>query len=332
MQKVLVTGAAGFIGSNVVRELLAEGAHVRALIRPGENLRNLEGLVDVERVEGDVLAPDTLRKAVKGCDTVFHLAAIYKLWSSDPRSIYEVNIRGSNNMLMTAREADVEKIVFTSSIGAVGIEPGELPATEETPFNWFEHKIDYVLTKYISEMNALDLARFGLPIVIVNPAVPFGPGDVAPTPSGKIVVDVVSGNFPGYIDAGICVVDVRDVARGHVLAARKGKVGEKYILGNQNITIQELAERIARAAGISMRLRKLPKAVMLGYGWAAEKIADRFTHKEPVLTYAMAQTTAQYCYFDNTKARTELGLSFRNLDETLRDAIAWFQEIGMIKR
>jgi len=213
MKKALVTGAAGFIGSNVVRELMNEGVHVRALILPGEDLQNLEGL-DIEHVVGNVLDPDSLRKAIKGCDTLFHLAAIYKFWISEPRQIYEVNIRGSNNMLLVAREADVEKIVYTSSIAAVGLEPGQQPSTEETAFNWFQHRIDYVLSKYISEMNALDMARFGLPVVAVNPAVPFGPRDIAPTPSGKIVVDVVNNNFPGYIDSGLCVVDVRDVARG----------------------------------------------------------------------------------------------------------------------
>jgi len=330
MKKALVTGAAGFIGSNVVRELLAEGVDVRALIRRGEDLQNLEG-VDVERVEGDVLDPESLRRAVKGCDTLFHLAAIYKFWSPEPRSLYEVNVRGSNNMLMVAGKADVEKIVYTSSIGAIGLEDGESAATEKTPFNWFQYKIDYILTKYISEMNALDMANFGFPVVVVNPAVPFGPGDITPTPSGKIIVDVLSGNFPGYIDAGMCTVDVRDVARGHVLAAQKGRIGEKYILGNQNIHFKDLVERIARAAGMKIKLRKLPKAVMFGYGWAAEKIADHFTHREPVLTYALAQQTAQYLYFDNTKARAELGLSFRLLDETILDAINWFQEIGMVK-
>jgi len=330
MKKALVTGAAGFIGSNVVRELLNEGVGVRALVRPGESQRNLEGL-DVERMEGDVLDPARLRKAVQGCDTLFHLAAIYTFWSADPRQIYEVNIRGTNYMLMTAREAGVERIVVTSSIAAIGLEPGRTPATEETPFNWFRHKIDYVLTKYLSEMNALDMAQFGLPVVVVNPAFPFGPGDITPTPTGRIVVDVVNGKFPGYIDAGIMAVDVRDVARGHVLAAMKGRVGEKYILGNENRTLKEMVERIAQVAGVKIRLRKLPKAVMFGYGWAAERIADHVTHREPLLTYAAAQTSAKFCYFDSTKARTELGLTFRPLDDTIRDAIAWFRSIGMIK-
>jgi dihydroflavonol-4-reductase len=330
MRKALVTGAAGFIGSNVVRELLSEGVEVKALVQRGENMRNLEGL-DVERVKGNVLDIESLRKAIRGCDTLFHLAAIYKFWTPDPRHLYEVNIRGGNYMLMAAREADVEKIVYTSSIGAIGIGEGELAATEETPFNWFEDKIDYILSKFLSEMNALDMAAFGLPLVAVNPAVPFGPGDITPTPSGKVIVDVVNGNFPGYIDAGFCVVDVRDVARGHVLAALKGRIGEKYILGNQNIHFKDFVERVARTAGVEIKLRKLPKPLMYAYGWASEQISNRFTHKEPVLTYAGARSTARYVYFDNTKARTELGLRFRLLDETLLDAIAWFQEIGMVK-
>ncbi len=329
MKKALVTGAAGFIGSNVVRELLGEGVEVRALIMPGENLQNLEGLA-VERVEGNVLDPKSVGRALQGCDTLFHLAAIYKFWSPDPRQLYEVNIRGTNHMLMAARDAGIERIVFTSSIGAVGLEQGRKPATEETPFNWFAYKIDYILTKYISEMNALDMATFGLPVVVVNPAVPFGPGDIVPTPSGKIVVDVVNGNFPGYIDAGIMVVDVRDVARGHVLAAKKGRIGEKYILGNVNMTFKELVELIARKAGVKITLRRLPKAIMFGYGWLSEKISDRVTHKAPVLTYAGAKNSAKFCYFDSTKARVELGLTFRPIEETVGDAIAWFRKLGMI--
>ena len=330
MKKALVTGAAGFIGSNVVRELLDEGVEVRALILPGEDLRNLEGL-EVERVEGDVLDAESLRKAIKGCDTLFHLAAVYKFWSPEPRRIYEVNIRGGNYALLAAREAGVEKIVYTSSIGAVGLEPGREPSSETTPFNLFRHKIDYVLTKYISEMNALDMARFGLPLVAVNPAVPLGPRDIGPTPSGKLVVDVVNGKFPGYIDAGVMLVDVRDVARGHVLAAKKGRVGEKYILGNENITFKALVEKIAEIAGVKIRLMKLPRAVMFAYGWAAERASDRFTHKEPVLTHAAAKYSAQFCYFTSEKARTELGLTFRSTDETIRDSVAWFREIGMIE-
>jgi dihydroflavonol-4-reductase len=330
MKKALVTGAAGFIGSNVVRELLKEGVEVRALIRAGENLRNLEGL-EVERVEGNVLDPDSLRGAVQGCDTLFHLAAIYKFWSENPREIYEVNIRGGNYMLLAARDAGVEKIVYTSSMAAVGMAPGQESGNEDTPFNMFKYKIDYILTKYISEMNALDMARFGLPLVAVNPTVPLGPGDIAPTPSGKLVVDVVNGKFPGYIDAGITVVDVRDVARGHVLAATRGKIGEKYLLGRETVTFKQLTDLVAKVAGIKLRLVKLPKTAMFAYGWAAEQVADRFTHKEPVLTYAGAQTASRYAYYDSTKARTELGLDFRPLEETVRDSVAWFREIGMIR-
>ena len=330
MKKALVTGAAGFIGANVVRELLEEGVEVRTLIKPGENTQNLDG-VDVERVEGNVLDPASLKKAIQGCDTLFHLAAIYKLWLPDPRPMYEVNIRGGNYMLLTARDAGVKKIVYTSSIAAVGVEPGEKPADEQTSFRWFRYKVDYVLTKYVSEMNALDMARFGLPVVAVNPALPLGPYDITPTPTGRIVVDVVNRDFPGYIDAGFCVVDVRDVARGHVLAARKGRIGEKYILGNINMTMKEFVTRTAKQAGVKIRLMRLPKPLMYSYGWAAEKVSERFTQKEPSVTYGAARSFAEHAYFDNTKAKKELGLTFRPLEETLRDSIAWFRQAGMIK-
>jgi dihydroflavonol-4-reductase len=329
MKKALVTGAAGFIGANVVRELLEQGVEVRALIKPEENTQNLEGL-HVERVKGDVVEPPSLKKAIQGCDTLFHLAAIYKLWLPDTKPIYEVNIRGGNYMLLAARDAGVEKIVYTSSIAALGSGPGQRPAHEGTPFSGFKYKVDYVLTKYISEMNALDMARFGLPLVVVNPALPLGPYDIAPTPTGRIVVDVVNRDFPGYINAGFCVVDVRDVARGHVLAAKKGKVGDKYILGNYNISMKEFVKKTAKVAGVKIRLMKLPKPLMYSYGWAAEWVSERFTHKEPAVTYGAARSFAEHAYFDNTKARTELGLTFRPLEETLRDSIEWFRKIGMI--
>jgi len=330
MKKALVTGAAGFIGSNVVRVLLEEGVEVRALIRPGEDVRNLQGLA-VERVEGDVLEPAGLDRALKGCDTLFHLAAIYALWLKDKGRIFEVNLQGSRNLLWAARRAGVDKVVYTSSIAAIGVKPGIEPADEETAFNQYRMANDYVLTKYLSQQEALSFAREGLPLVVVNPAFPFGEGDVAPTPTGKLIIDAVNGQNPFYFAGGLNAVDVKDVARGHVLAAKKGAVGEKYILGNQNFTIKEFFELVGKVAGVKTALVKMPVAVGRMAGYVMEKIADR-TGRPPLTTAKEVPYAAQYLFYNVSKAKEKLGLTLSPIEESLERAIAWFRRNGYVRR
>jgi dihydroflavonol-4-reductase len=329
MRKALVTGAAGFIGSNVVKELVAEGVDVRAMVLRGEDLRNLKG-VEVETVTGDVLDPGSLDAALAGCDTLFHLAAVYSLHA--PRKLfYDVNLQGSRNVLWAAKKADLEKVVYTASIAALGLKEGMAPADEETGFNQFHRANDYVLTKYISQEEALTFAREGLPLVVVNPCFPYGEGDVAPTPTGKIILDVANRvQFMAY-EGGYNIVDVKDVARGHVLAAKKGVVGEKYILGNRNVMLKELFEMVAQVCGIRTRIVKMPLSLTVIYGWLWHKLSER-TGTQPTVTHKEAAYSHQYLFYDCSKAQRELGLELTPVETSLERAIEWFEREGYIPR
>lgn len=330
LKKALVTGAAGFIGSNVVKLLMEDGVDVRAMVLPGEDTRNIDGL-EVERVEGDVLDPPSLDAALKGCDTLFHLAAIYSIFSKDRGCFYRVNLQGSRNMLWAAKRADIERIVYTSSIAALGVKAGTLPADEETEFNQFDRANDYVLTKYLSQQEALTFAREGLPVVIVNPCFPYGEGDVAPTPTGKIILDVANGlQFMAY-EGGINIVDVKDVARGHLLAAKRGEVGETYILGNENVTIKDLFEMVARTVGLDVRIVQMPLPLAKLYGWLWEKWAGISGH-QPMTTAKEIAYSNQFLFYDISKAREKLGYDPTPVEESMRRAIDWFTGEGYIPR
>jgi dihydroflavonol-4-reductase len=328
VKKALVTGAAGFIGSHVVRELLAENVEVRCLIRPGESTRNLDGL-DVEMLTGDILDTSSVEEAVVGADTVFHLAAIYSIWMRDWSRIYEVNIQGSRNILWACLNKDIEKLVYTSSIAAIGIAPGKALSTEETPFNQYTLGNHYVLTKYLSQQEAIGFAKKGLDLVIVNPCFPFGPMDRVPTPTGQIIVDVLKGINRFSFNGGINIVDVRDVAKGHVLAAKNGKTGNLYILGNRNIPMEEFFRLVCREAGFEGQLRlKLPIPAMKVGSAVLKMWSDYVSHKPPMSTPAEIAYASQYLYFDNKKATRELGLTFNPVEDSLKDSINWFRENG----
>jgi len=328
VKTALVTGAAGFIGSHVVRELLSEGVHVRCLVRPGERTDNLDGLV-VEIREGDVRDPAAVGRAVKGVDTVFHLAAVYAIWMPDWSKIYEVNVQGSRNVLWACLRGGVGRVVFTSSIAAIGIAPGRGVSSEKTPFNQYTLGSHYVLTKYLSQQEALGFAANGLDVVVVNPCFPFGPMDIAPTPTGQIIVDILRGvsrfSFPG----GINVVDVRDVARGHICAARRGKTGELYVLGNRNIAMDDFVRLVCRVAGIDGRIVfKVPVPLMKIGTAALSWLSDHVTRRPPLSTPVEIAYASQYLYFDNTKAVTELGMSFRDVEASIAESVAWFRSRG----
>jgi dihydroflavonol-4-reductase len=328
MGKVLVTGAAGFIGSHVVRELLASNRSVRCLVRPGENTANLKGL-DVETVTGDILDAAAVQRALDGVDTVYHLAAVFSIWMEDWGRIYEVNIQGSRNVLWACLRKGVRRVVYTSSIAALGIAPGTAPGTEATPFNQYTLGNHYVLTKYLSQQEALGFAKNGLDVVVVNPCFPFGPMDIAPTPTGQIIVDILKGLSRAYFDGGINIIDVRDVARGHVLAEHKGRSGELYILGNRNIAMADFLPLVCRAAGFDGRRNLRVPVPLMKAGTAVLKWAsDHVTRRPPLSTPAEIAYAAQYLYFDNAKAVGELGLTFRDVEESLRDSIAWFRQNG----
>ena len=330
MKKVLVTGAAGFIGSHLVSQLLEKNVDVRALIRPGEDTSNLDGMA-IERMEGDVLDTEKVKQAVSGVDTIFHLAAIYAIWLPDWSRIYEVNIQGSRNVLWAAYHSDqVERVVYTSSISALGIAPGKTLSTEETPFNQYTLGSHYVLTKYLSQQEALGFAQNGLDLVVVNPAFPFGPNDIAPTPTGKVIIDIVSGINRTAFAGGMNIVDVRDVARGHILAAEKGKTGECYALANSNVTITELMQMVLRAMGKKGGfIPKVPFTLLKGATSAMSFWADHVSKKPPMSTPVDVKYVSNYLFFDNTKAKTELGLDFRPVETSIKESIEWFKSRGM---
>src|SRR6266850_4336545 len=249
MSDVLVTGGTGFIGANVVRELLAAGATVRVLARPGGDRRALEG-VKVEIAEGDLLDAASVRRAVAGVKAVYHVAADYRLWTPDPAALYRANVDGTRAMLEAAGQAGVGRIVYTSSVGALGIPKDGTPGDETTPVTLADMVGDYKRSKFLAEQVALDFARRGLPVVVVNPSAPLGPWDVKPTPTGQMIVDFMRGRMVATVDTGLNIVHVRDVARGHVLAADRGRVGQKYILGNQDLSLIDIFRGLARLTGL----------------------------------------------------------------------------------
>lgn len=332
MKKALVTGAAGFIGSHVTAQLLEKNIAVRAFIKPGENTANLAGL-DVEIMEGDILDREKVKKAVQGVDTIFHLAAIYAIWMPDWKWIYEVNLAGSRNVLWAAFKSDhIDRVVYTSSIAAIGTTPDKTPSNEATPFNQYGLGSHYVLTKYLSQQEALGFAANGLDLVVVNPAFPFGANDSGPTPTGKLIIDIISGLNRTAFKGGFNIVDVRDVAKGHILAAERGRTGECYILGNRNVTALEFMRMVHKAhTGREKKfIPTVPTSVLKGGTQALTFWADRVSKKPPLSTPVEISYAANYLYVDNTKAKTELGLDFRPVEDSIREAIAWFKKRKMI--
>jgi dihydroflavonol-4-reductase len=324
----LVTGASGFIGSAVVRHLLKRRQKVRCYVEPGAKLDNLAGL-DVEIVTGDVNDRQTIAGALEGCETLYHLAAIYALWLPDPSLIYRVNVEGTKTVLWAAYKAKLKKVVYTSSIAAVGRREDGQPADEAHQFSsrdWDEGNA-YVRSKWLSELDALRFAREGLPLVVVNPAFPFGERDIAPTPTGGFIIGALNKQVPGYVNSGFCAIDVEDCAEGHVLAAEKGRVGERYILGNHNITMREFYKAVGRVAGVKIPDRRVPLAAAEAWGFFLEKIAD-VRKQRPLMTYKGMKYAGHSHYFDNSKARRELGLPTTPLDETIARAIDWFKQHG----
>jgi dihydroflavonol-4-reductase len=327
--KTLVTGAGGFIGSAVVRKLLGRGKEVRCYVEPGAPRRNLDGL-SVEIVEGDVNDRARIAEALKGCDTLYHLAAIYAIWLPDPAKMYEVNVEGSKTVLWAAYRAGLSKVVYTSSIAAVGRPANGQVADESSRFSdedWRDGNA-YIRSKWLSERDALRFAAEGLPLVVVNPAFPFGERDIGPTPTGGFIVGTLKGMVPGYMDGGFCAIDVEDVAEGHVLAAEKGKVGERYILGNHNVSWKEFFDLAARVGGVKPPRLKFPTWLALGTGWAMEHYYVDVKHKRPLATYKATKYTTRTLHFDNRKAREQLGLPSTPLADTLERSIRWFRANG----
>ncbi len=325
--KSLVTGGTGFIGANVVRALLQRGTEVRALVRPRSDTRNLDSL-DVELVAGDLRDRGSLEAALEGCDTVYHVAAMYTLWTSDPRQIYESNVTGTVNLLEAAGMAGVQRIVYTSSVATIGLPKDSTPGTEVVPLQPDELISDYKRSKYLAEQEVLRYAQRGLPVVIVNPSFPVGPWDIKPTPSGQIIVNFLRGKIPAYVDTGLNVVDVEDVAIGHILAAEKGRIGERYILGHANLTLLEMFQLLEEVSGVRSPRVRIPYGFAYLSACVSEFVANVITHKPPFVTLSGVKLSRKRMFFDASKAVHELAFPQTSAVEALRKAVQWFRAHG----
>lgn len=323
--KALVTGATGFVGGAVVRRLLARGIDVRALARPGSDTCNLDGL-DAERAAGDVTDPGSLARACAGCTHVYHVAADYRLWVPDPARMHAVNVDGTRNLLRAAAEAGCERVVHTSSVATLGLRPGGEPADEHTASGLDDMVGPYKRTKFLAEEEARRFARDeGLDVVIVNPSTPIGPGDVKPTPTGRMVLDAISGRMPAYVDTGLNIAHVDDVADGHLLAMERGRAGERYILGGENLLLRDILDRLARISGRAPPRVRLPHGLVLPLAHAAEWLARAGIGGEPRLTVTGVRLARKRMFFSSARARRELGYRPRPVDQALADAVAWFR-------
>jgi dihydroflavonol-4-reductase len=330
-----VSGASGFIGSAVLRNLVAAGRQVRALVEPGASLKNLAGLPpdQVETVTVDVCDFEGMARALEGCATYFHLAAIYKTWLPDPSIIYRVNLEGTTTSLLAAKAARVGRVVYTSSIAAVGLRPDGEPSDESVDFNLYDIANEYILTKYLSERIALRFAET-MPIVVVNPAFPFGPRDIAPTPTGGIILSLLRGQVPAVGDGGFCAIDVEDVAAAHVAAETAGRVGERYILGNHNVTYEAFFRLVGDVAGVKapprLTIPGVGKAIGRAVGLGMELWADHVSHKPPVATYKAVRYMERRVFYDGGKARRELGMPSTPLRASVERAVKFFRDEGMV--
>jgi dihydroflavonol-4-reductase len=332
MSKVLVTGGTGFIGSHVVRRLLMEQVDVRCLVRSGSNRRNLAGL-KVEFSEGDLNVPASLHKAVTGCKILFHVAADYRLWARNPKDLDRVNVQGTRDLFHAAGNAGIEKIVFTSSVAAVGRPryEGRLGIGREEFDPTREQLIGpYKRSKFAADLLARRFASQGLPVVIVNPSTPIGSHDIKPTPTGKMIVDFLNGRMPAYLNTGLNFVDVEDVAAGHWLASQKGRIGERYILGRLNMTLKEFLEQVGTASGRPAPRFQIPYEV----AWLAGAVSTGLayiTHKEPQIPLDGVRMAHEKMFYDSSKAVRDLGMPQSPIYQAIEKAVHWFHTNGYVR-
>ncbi len=321
--KTLITGANGFVGSAVLRHLIKQGHQVRALVRPGSDRRNFIG-IELEVVEGDLTDTASLERAVAGCHTLFHIAADYRLWLPDPDTMYKTNVDGTRNLIIAATRANIERIVYTSSVATLGINKDGTPSDETTPVTLEDMIGHYKRSKYLAEQEVHKLVKdMSSPVVIVNPSTPVGPRDIKPTPTGRIVLDTIRHRMPAYVDTGLNIVHVDDVAEGHLLALEKGNIGERYILGGDNMSLAKILEYICLDQGMKPPTIKLPHNLVMPIAWIMERIAS-ITHKEPRATVESVRMSKKMMFFTSDKAKEKLAYRARPGVEGLKDAIAWF--------
>ncbi len=324
----LVTGATGFVGSHVARQLITAGHSVRVLVRRNSNLQPLEGL-PLDRVQGDLRDPAALDRSMQGVRRVFHVAADYRLWTRRPEEIYESNVEGTRNLLAAAQRAGVERIVYTSTVATIAVHrPGALP-NEETHATIDEMIGHYKRSKFLAEQVAVEAAASGVPVVIVNPTAPVGPGDWKPTPTGRIIVDFLSGKMPAYVDTGLNVAAVEDVAAGHLLAAEKGRIGERYILGARNMTLKEILDALSTITGRPAPRVRLPHAFALAAGYADEWFS-RIAGREPQIPVEGVKMSRHRMFVESDKAERELGYKPAPVEAALERAVRWYEQHGYI--
>jgi len=326
----LVTGATGFVGSHVARQLVAAGDRVRVLIRASSNSRVLDG-IDVERKEGDLKDCASLRRAMQGVRRVFHVAADYRLWTRHPEEIYAINVEGTRNLFKAAVEASVERIVYTSTVATIAVPTHDRALPNENTRGKLDQMIGhYKRSKFLAEQEAQDAAAEGAPIVIVNPTAPVGPADWKPTPTGRIIVDFLNGRMPAYVDTGLNVVNVEDVAAGHLLAAEHGRIGERYILGARNMTLKEILQSLATITGRSAPRVRLPHALALAAGYADEFFA-KISGREPRIPVEGVKISRHRMFVASDKAERELGYKPGPVEPALAAAVRWYEENGYLR-
>ncbi|MBM3762829.1 MAG: NAD-dependent epimerase/dehydratase family protein [Acidobacteria bacterium] len=318
MKRALVTGATGFVGWHVARLLRERGVEVRALSRSGSVVE-----LDVDVVQGDLRDASAVGRAMVGCSHVFHVAADYRLWTAEPEEMYASNVEGTRNVMTAVRKAGVERVVYCSTVGAVGMRAGMI-ADEASPVSVADMKGHYKRSKFLAEVVALEAAKEGVPVVVVNPTTPVGDHDFKPTPTGKVIVDFLEGKIPAYIDTGLNYVDVADVAMGHLLAAERGRVGERYILGGENLTLKGMLDRLAAVSGLKAPTVEIPYAVAYGAAWASTLWA-KVTGKHPGIPLDGVRYAHIKMWVSQAKAERELGYQATAVDGALRRAVEWFR-------
>jgi dihydroflavonol-4-reductase len=328
--KSLVTGANGFVGSAVARCLLEAGHEVRCLVRAGSDQSNLKGL-PVEISEGDLRDVSSLKRAVSNCENLFHVAADYRLWVPDPETMYDINVKGTQELILAAYEADVSRIIYTSSVATLGINSDASPANESTPSSLNNMTGHYKRSKFLAEQVVQHLTnKHQLPLVIVNPSTPVGPRDIKPTPTGQIVLDTLCGRMPAYMSTGLNVAHVDDIAQGHLLAYMHGKTGERYILGGENLHLIQILQAIDEIIGKKIKRMNISMGMMLPVAWIMEKVAIA-TNTQPRASVDSIRMAEKKMFFSSEKAIRDLGYKYRPSSEAIQDAVTWFQNNGYCK-